>query len=120
MTSSIGAAPATSTASPSRPPAPIALDPAHKRVGFVARHLMVSKVRGSFNEATATIIVAEDPLQSQSRPPSRPRASTPAQADRDSHLRSADFLDAEKFPTLSSGAPGSSPIAATSSCSSAT
>ena len=40
------------------------LDAAHKRVGFVVRHLMVSKVRGEFNVATATITVGEDPLQS--------------------------------------------------------
>ena len=40
------------------------LDAAHKRVGFVARHLMVSKVRGGFDEATATITVAENPLES--------------------------------------------------------
>ncbi len=40
------------------------LDAAHKRVGFVARHLMVSKVRGQFAEASATITVGEDPLQS--------------------------------------------------------
>ncbi len=41
-----------------------ALDAAHKRVGFVARHLMVSKVRGQFAEASATITIGEDPLQS--------------------------------------------------------
>ena len=40
------------------------LDAAHKRVGFVVRHLMVSKVRGNFAEADATIVIAEDPLQS--------------------------------------------------------
>ena len=40
------------------------LDAAHKRVGFIARHLMVSKVRGQFAEATATITIGEDPLQS--------------------------------------------------------
>ena len=40
------------------------LDAAHNRIGFVARHLMVSKVRGNFGVATATITVGEDPLQS--------------------------------------------------------
>ena len=40
------------------------LDAAHKRVGFVVEHLMVSKVRGNFSEADATITIAEDPLQS--------------------------------------------------------
>ena len=40
------------------------LDPAHKLVGFVARHMMVAKVRGHFDEASATITVAEDPKDS--------------------------------------------------------
>ncbi len=40
------------------------LDAAHKRVGFLVRHLMVSKVRGDFTEAEATITIGEDPLQS--------------------------------------------------------
>ena len=61
---------------------------------------MVSKVRGTFAEVTGTITVAEDPLQSAVT------ASIPAGhdqhrlADRDNHLRSADFLDVENYPTL--------------------
>ncbi|MEW2142818.1 YceI family protein [Micromonospora vinacea] len=77
-----------------------ALDVAHKRVGFVARHMMVSKVRGEFNEATATITVAEDPLQSSVVATIQAASVDTTQADRDAHLRSAEFLDAEKFPTL--------------------
>jgi polyisoprenoid-binding protein YceI len=76
------------------------LDPAHKRVGFVARHMMVSKVRGEFAEATATITVAEDPLQSSVTATIKAESIDTGVADRDAHLRGADFLDVEKFPTL--------------------
>ena len=76
------------------------LDPNHKRVGFVARHLMVSKVRGSFADTTATITVAEDPLQSSVTATIQAASITTDQEQRDGHLKSPDFLDVEKFPTL--------------------
>jgi polyisoprenoid-binding protein YceI len=76
------------------------LDPAHKVVGFVARHMMVAKVRGVFSEATATITVAEDPLQSSVVATIQAASITTGQPDRDNHLRSGDFLEAEKYPTL--------------------
>ncbi|MFI5928840.1 YceI family protein [Micromonospora sp. NPDC051543] len=76
------------------------LDAAHKRVGFVARHMMVSKVRGEFNEATATITIAEDPLQSSVVATIQAASIDTTQDDRDAHLRSPEFLDAEQFPTL--------------------
>jgi polyisoprenoid-binding protein YceI len=77
-----------------------ALDPTHTRVGFVARHLMVSKVRGNFTEVSGEINVAEDPLAS-SVTVRIPAASIETRVgDRDTHLRSADFLDVEKYPEL--------------------
>jgi polyisoprenoid-binding protein YceI len=76
------------------------LDAAHKRVGFVARHMMVAKVRGEFAEATATITVAEDPTQSSVTATIQAASINTAQADRDAHLRSPEFLDVEQFPTL--------------------
>jgi polyisoprenoid-binding protein YceI len=76
------------------------LDPAHKLVGFVARHMMVAKVRGEFREATATITVAEDPLQSSVSATIQAASITTNQTDRDNHLRSGDFLETEKYPTL--------------------
>jgi len=76
------------------------LDAAHKRVGFVARHLMVSKVRGQFAEATATITVGEDPLQSAVTASIVAASIETGQVDRDNHLRSGDFFEAEKYPTL--------------------
>jgi polyisoprenoid-binding protein YceI len=76
------------------------LDAAHKRVGFVVRHLMVSKVRGEFAEATATITVAENPLESSVTATIQTGSVTTGQADRDNHLRTGDFFEAEKYPTL--------------------
>ncbi|WFE22733.1 YceI family protein [Solwaraspora sp. WMMD937] len=76
------------------------LDQAHRRVGFVARHMMVSKVRGEFTDATATITVAEDPLQSSVTAVLQAASINTGQADRDAHLRSGDFLDVEKFTTI--------------------
>jgi polyisoprenoid-binding protein YceI len=76
------------------------LDQAHKRVGFVARHMMVSKVRGQFADATATITVAENPLESSVTATIQAQSIDTGQADRDGHLRSGDFLDVETHPTL--------------------
>ena len=76
------------------------LDAAHKRVGFVVRHLMVSKVRGNFGEATATITVAEDPMQTAVTATINTASINTGQSDRDNHLRSGDFFDAEKYPTI--------------------
>jgi polyisoprenoid-binding protein YceI len=76
------------------------LDQAHKRVGFVARHMMVSKVRGQFAEATATIAIADNPLESSVTATIQAPSIETGQADRDAHLRSGDFLDVETHPTL--------------------
>ncbi|MCA2212777.1 YceI family protein [Jidongwangia harbinensis] len=76
------------------------LDAAHKRVGFVVKHLMVSKVRGQFAEAEATITVGEDPLQSSVTATIQTASVHTGQADRDTHLRSGDFFEAEKYPTM--------------------
>jgi len=76
------------------------LDAAHKRVGFVVRHLMVSKVRGNFGEATATITVGEDPLQSSVTASISTASVFTGQPDRDNHLRTGDFFEAEKYPTI--------------------
>ena len=77
------------------------IDPSHSRIGFVARHAMITKVRGAFNEVEG----------SGQFDPQNPEASTISvtiqtasvdtrNADRDAHVRSADFLDVEAFPTL--------------------
>jgi polyisoprenoid-binding protein YceI len=76
------------------------LDEAHKRVGFHAQHMMVSPVRGEFGIATATITVAEDPLQSSVTATIQSGSIDSRNPERDAHLRSPDFLDAGRFRTL--------------------
>lgn len=76
------------------------LDQYHTTVGFVARHLMVSKVRGSFTEVSGAITIAENPLDSSVEASIKAASINTGATDRDSHLRSADFLDAEAYPEL--------------------
>ncbi|TDC84561.1 YceI family protein [Micromonospora sp. KC606] len=76
------------------------LDQAHKRIGFVARHMMVSPVRGEFREATAQLYVGEDPLTSSVTATIQAASLSTNNAERDTHLGSPDFLDVGKYPTL--------------------
>ena len=76
------------------------LDEAHKRIGFVAQHMMVSPIRGEFAEGSASIFVAEDPLQSQVTASIRAGSINTHNPERDTHLSSADFLDVERYRTL--------------------
>ena len=76
------------------------LDSNHLRVGFVARHLMVSKVRGSFADVTGEIVIAEDPLKSSLTTSIQAKSITTGVEQRDDHLRSGDFLEADTYPTL--------------------
>ncbi len=76
------------------------VDPSHTEAGFVARHLMVSKVRGRFADVQGTVEVA-DPVTASTVRVSIPMASVhTGNADRDNHLRSGDFFDVEKFPEM--------------------
>ncbi|GGJ88539.1 polyisoprenoid-binding protein [Pilimelia anulata] len=77
-----------------------ALDPAHSRAGFVARHLMVSKVRGAFTQVSGTVTIAEEPAGSSVTADIPAASIDTGVADRDGHLRGADFLDAETYPEL--------------------
>ncbi|MEN9325471.1 MAG: hypothetical protein RL414_1225, partial [Actinomycetota bacterium] len=74
------------------------IDPSHSRVGFSARHAMVTKVRGSFNEYTGSATVA-DGKASITIEISAASIDTRS-ADRDGHLKSGDFFDVEAFPKL--------------------
>jgi polyisoprenoid-binding protein YceI len=77
-----------------------ALDPTHTNVAFVAKHLMVSKTRGRFGEFEGTIVIADEPLDSSVAVTIDAASIDSRTPDRDAHLRSADFLDVEQFPTL--------------------
>jgi len=76
-------------------------DPAHTEVGFVARHLIGTKVRGRFTEASGTFTVAEVPEDSTVEAEVKAASIHTNQSMRDDHLRTNDFLDAETYPTLS-------------------
>jgi polyisoprenoid-binding protein YceI len=77
------------------------IDPSHSRFGFVARHAMVTKVRGSFNEfeGTATIDGA-NPANSSVRVAIKVDSIDTRNAQRDEHLRTNDFLDAATYPEI--------------------
>ncbi len=77
-----------------------AIDPTHSEVGFVARHLMVTKVRGSFTEVSGTVEVADELSQSVTNVVIKTASVSSGTADRDGHLRSADFFDVENFPEM--------------------
>jgi len=82
------------------------LDPTHTRVGFVARHAMVTKVRGSFNEFDGTIHIAEDLSSSQAKLNIKVETIDTRNADRDGHLRTNDFLDAQTYPEITFASTG--------------
>lgn len=77
------------------------IDPTHSRIGFVARHAMVTKVRGSFNEFEGSgYFDAEDPTRSRATLSITASSIDTRNADRDAHLRSNDFFDMETYPTI--------------------
>jgi polyisoprenoid-binding protein YceI len=77
------------------------VDVSHSNISFVARHLMVTKVRGRFSDFTGTITVGDDPLQSKVEATVQMASVTTGDAGRDGHLQNNDFFDIEKFPTMS-------------------
>jgi polyisoprenoid-binding protein YceI len=74
------------------------IDSSHSSLQFVARHMMIAKVRGRFHKFEGTIVIAEDPLQSRAEATIDAASIDTGDADRDAHLRTADFLDVERFP----------------------
>jgi polyisoprenoid-binding protein YceI len=76
------------------------VDTVHSEVTFVVRHMVVSKVRGRFDKFEATIVTAEDPLQSSVEATIDASSINTVQEQRDTHIRSADFLDVEHFPSI--------------------
>ena len=76
------------------------LDPAHTRIGFSARHMMVSKVRGQFGEFTGSITIAGDPLASTAEAVIKTASIDTRSADRDKHLTDGDFLDVANHPEM--------------------
>ena len=77
------------------------IDPAHTEVGFSVKHLMISTVRGRFADVRGTIQLAGDDVTQASVEAEIATASIDTrQEQRDTHLRSADFFEVEKYPTI--------------------
>ncbi len=95
----------STTTAPTTAPASVtglyAIDPTHSRIGFAARHAMVTKVRGSFNEFEGSgYFDAERPSDSYLSLVIRVDSIDTRNADRDAHLRSNDFFDPETYPEI--------------------
>lgn len=79
-----------------------AIDPAHSSIGFTVRHAMVTNVRGSFGEHEGTLqLDGTDPANSSASIDVKIASVDTGIADRDGHLVSGDFFEAEKFPLMS-------------------
>lgn len=74
-----------------------AIDASHSEVGFTVRHLVVSKVRGSFSGVAGTIVVAEDGIKIDATIDAA--TINTRDENRDGHIKSADFFDIENHPT---------------------
>ncbi|MEE1767962.1 YceI family protein [Streptomyces sp. JV185] len=97
----------TTTVAPAVDPALAALtgeytiDPAHSSIGFTVRHAMVTNVRGSFGEHEGTLkLDGSNPANSTASIDVKIASVDTGIADRDGHLVSGDFFDAEKFPLM--------------------
>jgi polyisoprenoid-binding protein YceI len=83
------------------------LDPAHTRIGFVARHAMVTKVRGAFNEFEGTATLdGGDPSASHVEVTISAASIDTRNAQRDEHLRSNDFLAMQDYPQITFSSTG--------------
>src|SRR6185437_9604599 len=76
------------------------IDPVHSDVSFSVRHMMVSKVKGRFGSFSGTIVTAESPLESTVAAEIDLNSIDTNNAQRDNHIRSADFFEVEKNPTM--------------------
>jgi polyisoprenoid-binding protein YceI len=77
------------------------IDPTHSTIGFVARHAMVAKVRGGFSDFTGVLTLdGTDPANSLAQLTIMVDSFSTNNAERDAHVKSAEFLDVAQFPTL--------------------
>ncbi|HEX6761783.1 MAG TPA: YceI family protein [Gaiellaceae bacterium] len=77
------------------------VDPAHSSVEFRVKHMMISTVRGHFDELEGTIEAAPDYHDSKVRGTVRTASVDTNEPRRDAHLRSADFFDSDSYPVIS-------------------
>src|SRR5579863_1171310 len=86
------------------------IDPVHSEVGFSVRHLMVSKVKGSFKTFDGTITIADNPLESKVEAHIDASSVDTRDENRDNHLRSADFFEVESHPHITFVSTGVQPV----------
>ncbi len=78
------------------------IDPAHSTVSFTIKHMMIAKVHGGFEKLSGKLVYdAANPAQSSIEVEIDAASINTRESQRDAHLKSADFFDVEKFPTLS-------------------
>jgi polyisoprenoid-binding protein YceI len=87
-----------------------AIDPAHSYVGFVIRHAMIAKVRGQFESVQGEIVTAPDVLESRVEVTIDAASFHTNNEMRNQHIRSADFLDADNYPSLTFTSTGIRPV----------
>jgi polyisoprenoid-binding protein YceI len=85
------------------------VDPAHSSVGAIAQHLGISSVHGRFTEFESRVEIAEDPEKSRVEAVIRAASIDTGNDLRDRHLRSADFLDVDRFPDINYTSAGLTP-----------
>lgn len=75
------------------------IDAMHSTVSFTVKHLMISKVRGTFDGFSGTIVTSENPAENTANATIDMATINTNQADRDNHLRTNDFFKVDEFPT---------------------
>ena len=76
------------------------IDNAHTSVEFLGRHMMITKVRGRFSDVRGRVTIGEEPNDSHVEVEIAAASLSTGDADRDTHLRSEDFFDVERYPTI--------------------
>jgi polyisoprenoid-binding protein YceI len=85
------------------------IDPIHSEIGFSVRHMMVSKVRGRFEKYDGEIVTGEDILDTRATVTVDLTSINTGNQDRDNDLRSASYLEVDKYPTLAYRSTGLKP-----------
>ena len=90
-----------STATATQARATWKIDPTHSQVEFAVRHLMITTVRGRFTDVSGTVVTdEEDPTKAEVEVTINAASIDTREAQRDAHLKSADFFDVETYPAI--------------------
>lgn len=81
-------------------PGTYVIDLSHTHAGFSVKHFGLSKVKGEFGEVEGTVVITEDPTQSSVTATLNTASFNSRDDARDAHVKGEDFLDVDKFPTI--------------------